>query len=141
MKKIFTLIVVASLAMGMILPSASAAVIVTPSAASVTEPGPEAVKSALEAYKNLSKKEKKELNKEVKKALKKHKSDMKNQREPVVGTLVQVLAAILFPPLGVYLHEGEINKRFWISLVLTLLFYVPGLIYALIVILGGGESM
>ena len=31
---------------------------------------------------------------------------------------------------------GEINNKFWIALVLTLLFFVPGVIYALIVVLG-----
>jgi uncharacterized membrane protein YqaE (UPF0057 family) len=36
----------------------------------------------------------------------------------------------------VYLHQGEINNKFWISLLLTLLFFLPGVIYALIVILG-----
>jgi len=40
------------------------------------------------------------------------------------------------PPLAVYLHEGVINSKFWISLLLTLLFWLPGVIYALIVILG-----
>ena len=47
-----------------------------------------------------------------------------------------LIYAILLPPLGVYLHEGEVNTRFWISLLLTLLFFIPGVIYALIVVLG-----
>lgn len=51
------------------------------------------------------------------------------------STLLLVLITILIPPLGVYLYEDEINEKFWIALVLTLLFYVPGLIYSLIVIL------
>ncbi|MDP9229929.1 MAG: YqaE/Pmp3 family membrane protein [Bacteroidota bacterium] len=61
---------------------------------------------------------------------------MKKAGEPVTNTLLLVIIAILLPPLAVYLHEGEINNKFWIDLVLTLLFYVPGLIYALVVILG-----
>ncbi|MBK9570178.1 MAG: YqaE/Pmp3 family membrane protein [Chitinophagaceae bacterium] len=50
--------------------------------------------------------------------------------------MLLVILALLLPPLAVYLHEGVINKRFWISLLLTILFFVPGVIYALIVILG-----
>lgn len=51
------------------------------------------------------------------------------------NTLVLVLLAIFIPPLGVYLHQGEINSKFWISLLLTLLFYLPGQIYSLLVVL------
>ena len=51
-------------------------------------------------------------------------------------TLLLVIITILIPPLGMYLYEGEINNRFWLSLVLTLLLYLPGLIYTLIIILG-----
>ncbi|RPD48291.1 YqaE/Pmp3 family membrane protein [Paracnuella aquatica] len=64
---------------------------------------------------------------------------MKAQKgaDPIVDNqLLLVIITILLPPLGVYLHEGEINTRFWISLLLTLLFYIPGLIYSLIVVLG-----
>ncbi|RYF79670.1 MAG: YqaE/Pmp3 family membrane protein [Chitinophagaceae bacterium] len=46
-----------------------------------------------------------------------------------------VILAILLPPLAVYLHEGTTNTRFWISLLLTLLLWLPGVIYALIVVL------
>jgi uncharacterized membrane protein YqaE (UPF0057 family) len=46
-----------------------------------------------------------------------------------------VVLAILLPPLAVYLHEGVINGKFWLDLILTLLFYLPGMIYALIVVL------
>lgn len=40
------------------------------------------------------------------------------------------IAAILLPPLGVYLDRG-LGPYFWISLVLTLLAFVPGLLFAL----------
>ena len=53
-----------------------------------------------------------------------------NNINPVLLTIV----TIFIPPLGVFLHQGEINTKFWISLVLTILFYVPGLIYSLLVI-------
>ncbi len=50
-------------------------------------------------------------------------------------TLLLVILAILLPPLAVYLLRG-IGTEFWISLILTLLFWLPGVIYALILILG-----
>jgi uncharacterized membrane protein YqaE (UPF0057 family) len=46
---------------------------------------------------------------------------------------VRILAAIVLPPLGVFLQEG-IRKRFWINVLLTLLGYVPGIIHAVYVI-------
>ena len=99
-----------------------------------TEPDPAAVKAAVAEFKNLSKKERKSRIKSAKAELKKAKSNM--NAEPVTNTLLLVIIAILLPPLAVYLHQGEINSKFWISLLLTLLFYIPGLIYALVVILG-----
>ena len=50
------------------------------------------------------------------------------------ANLVHIIAAIFLPPLGVLLHEG-LTSRFWICVVLTLIFFVPGLIYALYIIL------
>jgi uncharacterized membrane protein YqaE (UPF0057 family) len=101
-----------------------------------TEPDPVRVKAAIEAYNNLSKKEKRAKAKDVKKEIKAYKAAKKTGKEPSTNTLLLVILAILLPPLAVYLHEGEINNRFWISLILTLLFWLPGVIYALIVILG-----
>jgi len=51
-------------------------------------------------------------------------------------TLLLVIITILLPPVGMLLYEGEVNNRFWLSLLLTILFYLPGLIYTLIIILG-----
>ena len=64
------------------------------------------------------------------------KADKKAGKEPSTNTLLLVILAILLPPLAVYLHQGEINNKFWIALILTLLFWLPGIIYALVVILG-----
>ena len=47
--------------------------------------------------------------------------------------LVRILFAILLPPLGVFLQVG-FARAFWINVVLTLLFYFPGLIHAIYVI-------
>ncbi|OYY17732.1 MAG: hypothetical protein B7Y15_14065 [Bacteroidetes bacterium 24-39-8] len=68
--------------------------------------------------------------------LKNYKADKANKASGDSGTSTVLLAilAILLPPLAVYLHENAINTKFWISLLLTLLFWIPGVIYALFVI-------
>ncbi|HKZ67796.1 MAG TPA: YqaE/Pmp3 family membrane protein [Chitinophagaceae bacterium] len=101
-----------------------------------SEPDPATAKSAVNEFKNLSKKEKKARIKDAKKELKAYKAAKRAGAEPSTNTLLLVILAILLPPLAVYLHQGEINSKFWISLLLTLLFWLPGVIYALIVILG-----
>ena len=47
--------------------------------------------------------------------------------------LLRILLAILLPPLGVFLQVG-IGKHFWINILLTILGFVPGIIYAVWVI-------
>ena len=44
-----------------------------------------------------------------------------------------IIAAILLPPLGIYLARG-IGPAFWIGTVLTILFWVPGILFALAMI-------
>ena len=107
-----------------------------PASSVPAEPDPATVKSALGEFKSLSKKERKSRIKEAKKEVKAFKKAKKGGAEPSTNTLLLVILAILLPPLAVYLHQGEINSKFWISLLLTLLFWLPGVIYALIVILG-----
>jgi uncharacterized membrane protein YqaE (UPF0057 family) len=45
-----------------------------------------------------------------------------------------ILAAILLPPLSVFLDRG-ITPAFWINVVLTCLGFIPGVIHALVIIL------
>lgn len=94
------------------------------------------ITEAMKEYKNLSRSEKKLRIKEAKKALKEFKKEKNEGNAPSTNTLLLVILAILLPPLAVYLHEGEINNKFWIALVLTLLGFLPGIIYALVVVLG-----
>lgn len=47
--------------------------------------------------------------------------------------ILEVILAILLPPLSVYIHEGQVNNTFWLNLILTLLFVFPGQIHALLV--------
>ena len=49
---------------------------------------------------------------------------------------IRVVAAVLLPPLGVFLHEGA-TPRFWLDVLLTLLGWVPGVLFALYVLYMG----
>lgn len=82
----------------------------------------------------LSRKERRQTRRALKKDLRKSARDFRDAGDD--DLLLLVIITILIPPLGMFLYEGDITNRFWISLLLTLLFYLPGLIYTLIVILG-----
>ena len=47
--------------------------------------------------------------------------------------LLKIVAAIILPPLGVFLEVG-IGKHFWINILLTILGYIPGIVHAVWVI-------
>ena len=107
------------------------------------------IQDALKAFQGLSSKEKKSRFREMKKAMKKFRADKKAGNDISSNTLILILLSILIPPLAVYLHEGDTNNRFWISVILTVLGYflfsfagiillgsLPGIIYALIIVLG-----
>jgi uncharacterized membrane protein YqaE (UPF0057 family) len=47
--------------------------------------------------------------------------------------LIKIILMVIIPPLGVFLTVG-LGVQFWISLLLTLLGYIPGLIYAIWVV-------
>jgi uncharacterized membrane protein YqaE (UPF0057 family) len=47
--------------------------------------------------------------------------------------LIKIIAAVILPPLGVALEVG-IGLKFLISIVLTLLGWIPGVIYAIYII-------
>jgi len=46
-----------------------------------------------------------------------------------ISAVIVIAATILMPPLGLFLIEG-INISFWICLLLTILGYLPGHLYA-----------
>jgi len=103
---------------------------------SATSLNKEKIDQALKEFSSLSRHDRKERISEAKKTFKKYKADKRaGKAEPSTNTVLLVILAILLPPLAVYLHEGEINGKFWLSILLTLLFWIPGVIYALIVIL------
>jgi uncharacterized membrane protein YqaE (UPF0057 family) len=47
--------------------------------------------------------------------------------------LLRIIAAIILPPLGVFLQVG-LSKHFWINVLLTILGYIPGIAHAVWVI-------
>ncbi len=115
----------------------SAAMISPVTATPVTANPSEVLKKAIADYKHLSRSERKSKIKDVKKVIHDYKAAKKaNIAAPTTNTLLLVILAIILPPLAVYLHEGEINNKFWLDLILTLLLFLPGVIYALIVVLG-----
>jgi uncharacterized membrane protein YqaE (UPF0057 family) len=127
--------------------SNSFAAIVVPAASSSKEPDPATVKAAIEAFKGLSNKEKRVKLKLAKKEIKTYKKRSKHGDEVDTNTLLLVIIAIILPPLAVYLHEDEINNKFWITLLLFLLgiagaFFLSwvallaAIVYALLVVLG-----
>ncbi|CAG5086596.1 YqaE/Pmp3 family membrane protein [Parvicella tangerina] len=61
-------------------------------------------------------------------------SNISAEKETADNTLLLVIIAFFIPFLAVALYDG-ITIRFWISLLLSLLFWLPGFVYALIVIL------
>jgi len=92
---------------------------------------PTPVTEAVKEYKQLSRKEKKERFQKIKDEVRRYKkAGMANET-----TILLVILAILLPPLAVYLHQDAINNKFWISLILSLLLWVPGVIYSLLVVL------
>lgn len=85
----------------------------------------EAMAMAKERISSMTKAEKKAFKKEVREV-------MKQDRSGGVS-IIKIILAVLLPPLAVFLHSG-IGNQFWISLILTLLFWIPGVIYALLVV-------
>lgn len=93
------------------------------------------VSAAPRAEKELTKKEKREMRKNLKHQIK---DAVKNAKAQGASDdlLLLIILAILLPPLAMFIYEDGATGRFWISLLLTLIFYLPGLIYTLVIILG-----
>ncbi len=98
-------------------------------------PSETAVASAPHANKEMTRKEKREMRKGLKQKIREAVRNAKEQGASDDLVLLIILA-ILLPPLAMFVYEDGATNRFWISLLLTLLFYLPGLIYTLVVILG-----
>ena len=130
MKKIFIYSLLVSVTIAMFSPSNASLVVSVP-----VQPDAKTVKAALAEFKGLSKKERNERVRDTKKEwklFKKEKNENKSGKK--VDEAVLILLAILLPPLAVYLHQGEVNGKFWISLLLWFLVILPGIIYAILVV-------
>ena len=64
---------------------------------------------------------------------KKEEKQNNSQRGSEVSIVLLVILEILLPPAAVYLARG-IGNEFWISLILTLLFWFPGIVYAMLIV-------
>ena len=87
----------------------------------------------------LSKKDVKSTKKEAKKIIKDIKKEQRNN-DSNTDTVLLVILALFLPiigaPFAVYLYEGYWTERCTINVILSLLCGLPGLIHALVVILG-----
>lgn len=136
MKKNATRLTIAALSLSLFAAPAQAAFVPTPAAVeatSTTTANTDAVlKNAVQdSWTSLSRAERKSRIAAASDAL-------KNMKDASTNTVLLVILAILLPPLAVFLHQGTFNTKVLIALILWLLFYIPGLIYALIVIFGKG---
>lgn len=95
-----------------------------------------AITESVSQFNQLSKKEKKQRVTEVKKQLKLFKQNQREGKASDENTILLVILSIILPPLAVYLYQDAITSKFWIDLLLTILFWVPGVIFALLVVLG-----
>jgi len=118
-------------------PAASFSQPVSGDAPAKTQPDQQQVNSALHEFKSLSRSEKKSRFREVRKILKQYRADRKAGKRGETDEVLLGILCVLLPPLAVYLYEDEINTKFWISLILTLIFWLPGIIYAFLVVFGG----
>lgn len=126
-KLIFTIVVFSAIALSSI--STSAAIL--PPAPTKTEAQ---IKEAVNEFNSLSKNDKKERISKVKAAVQQYKANLKNGERIDDNKLLAIIFAILIPPVGVVLYENKVTTKFWISLLLTFIFWLPGMIYSLLVV-------
>lgn len=138
MKNFITKLLLLTVIISIFAAPVSAASFSEPVAASSTDPGkPDktTINAAVDEFKSLSRKERRARIKESKKYFKEYRAAKRaGKSKKETDQVLLIILAILLPPLAVYLKEEEINSKFWISLLLTLLFWLPGVIYALLVV-------
>ncbi len=134
MKKTITRLALAALSFGFVVPSAQAAYVAAP-AKEASAPATEeaaATSAATAEWHSLSRAERRDRVNSAKQAIKEWKTSAASD----INKLLLVIITILLPPVGVLIYQGKLDVKFLISLLLTLLFYIPGLIYSLLVIFG-----
>ena len=103
-------------------------------AASLSEPAAISKDRSKKEWVLPEKPERKTNLREARKMLRSLRNEWKKYDEDEDRTVLLAVISIFIPFLAVYLKEGEITSRFWISLLLSLLFWVPGVVYALLVV-------
>lgn len=91
-----------------------------------------AVKAVTEAKEEVASVSKKEVREAAKTAVKQAKKDAKKSADDVPDIVI-ILLCIFLSPLAVYLIKGDIDKDFWVNLILWFLCGIPGIIHAFIV--------
>lgn len=86
------------------------------------------------AVKYVARHEFKSLKRELRKEIKEQKA---RKAASEVDTVVIAILCIFIPPLAVYLFQQKITTDFWVDLILSLLFWLPGIIFAFLVCFGG----
>lgn len=71
------------------------------------------------------------LKKQVSKTVQK----VPQRKEVRTSQILEIILAIFLPPVAVYLHTNGLTTEFWIDLLLTCLFWIPGVIYAFYIVL------
>jgi uncharacterized membrane protein YqaE (UPF0057 family) len=94
------------------------------------------IKEAVNEFNSLSKNDKKERVSKVKAAVQQYKDNLKSGDSIDDNKLLAIIFSILIPPVGVVLYENKVTTKFWISLLLTFIFWLPGVIYSLLVVTG-----
>ena len=61
----------------------------------------------------------------------------KSGSEPDAKAIVTIILCISIPPLAVYLFKKNMDTNFWVDLILSLLFWLPGIIFAFLVCFAG----
>ena len=110
------------------------AIVLPVSVSNTGEPTAAEIRAAIHGFIALSPKERRMKVREVKKEIRQYKTERKAGHPSSLSKFWLTVIAILLPPLAIYLFEGEIRKCFWISILLTLLFWIPGVIYAIVII-------
>ncbi len=67
--------------------------------------------------------------------LKNH-SDMISNQQRASEILVAIFC-VLIPFVGILIYEGNVTSNFWVGLLLTLIFWIPGIVFAFLVCFGG----
>ncbi len=90
-------------------------------------------------FASMTRAEKRAVRKDFRQNLKQLRKSLRGQNKAAVSddNLLLIIITILLAPLGMFLYEGEANKRVLISFLLWLLLFVPGIIYTLYIILQG----